>query len=304
MMKKTGIFLIMILAISNLNIEDVYSFNDVKEHWARNNITELTNSNIINGFEDNTFRPNNNITIAQFIKMVIKIKGENIKQGKEYWAQPFIDKATDLSIIDEGEFEEFDRNINRVEMARIIAKASESDYTPKNVNFVDISNLDYDNKKHIEEVLSKGIIQGYNDNTFKPEANATRAEAATMLVRFKKHLKASEKIEKETEEEQELKNIETNLELNYEIMNLEYNIENNDLIFNYEIERLSNKPIYVMVILQDANNGEYLKTIDFEIKDNKDSIKIKDLESRSYNITVAFDLEGLYKERSFTDIEL
>ena len=38
-------------------------------------------------------------------------------------------------------------------------------------------------KKAVGIASRKGIITGYPDNTFKPKANATRAEAVTVIVK-------------------------------------------------------------------------------------------------------------------------
>lgn len=49
------------------------------------------------------------------------------------------------------------------------------------VNFTDITN--HWAKNSIETLANKGIISGYRDGTFKPDATLTRAEFATMLIK-------------------------------------------------------------------------------------------------------------------------
>jgi len=49
------------------------------------------------------------------------------------------------------------------------------------VNFTDITN--HWAKNSIETLANKGIINGYRDGTFKPDATLTRAEFATMLIK-------------------------------------------------------------------------------------------------------------------------
>ena len=36
----------------------------------------------------------------------------------------------------------------------------------------------------VNELAARGIVNGYPDGSFKPEQTATRAEVATLLVRF------------------------------------------------------------------------------------------------------------------------
>ena len=43
--------------------------------------------------------------------------------------------------------------------------------------------FDHRANKHIESLAQKGIINGYSDGTFRPNANITRAQAAIMIVR-------------------------------------------------------------------------------------------------------------------------
>ena len=61
--------------------------------------------------------------------------------------------------------------------------------TGKNVELADIDFTDADSitesmKDSVAYCVNAGIIKGYNDNTFKPTNSATRAEVATMILRF------------------------------------------------------------------------------------------------------------------------
>jgi len=38
----------------------------------------------------------------------------------------------------------------------------------------------------VKKVVSAGLLKGFPDGTFRPTSNTTRAEAATMMVRFLK----------------------------------------------------------------------------------------------------------------------
>ena len=61
--------------------------------------------------------------------------------------------------------------------------------TGKNVELADIAFADAGSIKAKDAVaycVKAGIIKGYDDNTFKPANSATRAEVATMIMRFVK----------------------------------------------------------------------------------------------------------------------
>ncbi|MDO5713092.1 MAG: S-layer homology domain-containing protein [Tissierellia bacterium] len=50
-------------------------FTDTQGHWAEPYILKLKNEKILNGYEDNTFRPNNPISRVEFYTMVNKFVG-------------------------------------------------------------------------------------------------------------------------------------------------------------------------------------------------------------------------------------
>ncbi len=56
-------------------------FYDIEDHWANDSIKFLAERGIINGVSDKEFLPNNNITRAEFIKLLAKIiilQGQNL----------------------------------------------------------------------------------------------------------------------------------------------------------------------------------------------------------------------------------
>jgi len=57
------------------SFEAVESFTDIGEHWAKEEINEAAARGWVNGYEDNTFRPNNFITRAEAVSMINKVLG-------------------------------------------------------------------------------------------------------------------------------------------------------------------------------------------------------------------------------------
>ncbi len=85
-------------------------FEDIPQgFWAYGQIDKLTDENIISGYEDNTFRPQNFVTRAEYAAMVIKtIKQENLQIETMYtfedidnshWAWNYVIRAVNLDII-------------------------------------------------------------------------------------------------------------------------------------------------------------------------------------------------------------
>ena len=186
-MKK---FMMVVMSCILLLTNSVYAvvLTDVQDHWAKETIGYLVESGIVNGYDDGTFKPEDTVQVDAFIKMVVTSLGHTLENGSSYWASTFIDKAKELSLVKEGEFGTYESPINRAEMARMIVRALQEEY-PDNLDKYKSLITDYDTianiyQDYIVKAYTKGIITGYEDGSFKPEQNATRAEAATMIVRM------------------------------------------------------------------------------------------------------------------------
>jgi hypothetical protein len=148
---------------------------------------------IVNGFSDNTIRPNSNLTRDQFITMLVNSLGySDLEKNSTYWAQPFIDKAIDLKIISEEMFSDYKVEITRGEMASIIANVldtleengSNSDLELFMDKIKDYEDIPVNQRDSVLNVYSKGIITGLPDGTFAPNKFLTRAEGITVIIRI------------------------------------------------------------------------------------------------------------------------
>jgi thiol-disulfide isomerase/thioredoxin len=197
-MKKIILLLTMILITNtiamNVKAADDVFFNDVpNSHWAKDNIKKLVELGIVNGYKDGSFKPNKNINVDAFIKLIVTGLGyTEIKNAEGYWATNYINKALELSIIEDGQFDKYNRIISREEMASITAKALgqveekkdiQEDYTFIRNSINDFYNI---SDKYLQDVVESyhyGIITG-KPNGFDPKGTATRAEAVTVIVRL------------------------------------------------------------------------------------------------------------------------
>ncbi len=172
----------------------VVIFYDVPEgFWAENHIYDLYNKGLIAGYPDGSFKPDNTISRAEFLTLLIrgsKSFSPHKVDDRNHWfvTNGYYDIALFNGLIEGPEDNEFyfDENIQREEMAVLIYKMLnllEKD-TVKNSDklFKDRSKLTY--KDEISVVSNYGIISGYSDNTFRPSHLATRAEASKMLSTF------------------------------------------------------------------------------------------------------------------------
>ncbi len=167
-------------------------FKDTSTHWAKDAVTKLTHLGIIGGYPDGTFKPNQNIQVDEFIKLVVTAMGYNPSIGGGYWAEPFIQIAKNEKLIGNNEFSNFRRPITRQEMAKIITNATLSKEEAPEETFIaylrgqvkDYAKVADTYKQHVLTAYGMGLISGYTDGTFKPVNNATRAEASVVIIRL------------------------------------------------------------------------------------------------------------------------
>jgi Subtilase family./S-layer homology domain. len=187
-----------------LMIKEV-SFNDLNGHWAEEDIKVLASRNIISGYPDGSFKPENSVTRAEFAKMIVSaLNGgiytpqapsfEDVKPSD--WFYPYVETAKQLGIVN-GFNGRFDPNglITRQEMTAMIIRAMQQNkgekYFPTadtQLKFKDSSNIADWAKDSVSIGIEKGIVSGLDDETFAPEAKATRAQAAVMIMRLLKSL--------------------------------------------------------------------------------------------------------------------
>jgi len=177
-----------------LRVDNPYK-SDYVGHWAESNISEFISKGYIGGYSDGTFRPNSNITRAEFVKIVNNYFGLTRKSGKVFtdtkthWAKNDIDIAVTNGVCSGITNTEFKPNdyITREQAAVMISnykKISDKNYD-KIAMFTDRYNISSWAKSGVEGVIEKGYMGGYLDGSFKPKNKITRAEAVSTLSRIK-----------------------------------------------------------------------------------------------------------------------
>ena len=77
--------LISSVLLGSILMTPIYAYanpnrKDISGHWAKKEINQFISSGYVNGYEDGTFRPDNSITRAEFVKLVNKYFGFNNKE--------------------------------------------------------------------------------------------------------------------------------------------------------------------------------------------------------------------------------
>ena len=170
--------------------------SDISKHWAESTIKSFVNSKYINGYNDGTFRPDNLITRAEFVKILNKYFGLTNKSGKvfsdtsSHWAKEEIDIAVTNGIVNgfpDGTFKP-EAPITREQASVMISnykQISDKDLDKLNT-YKDSSEVSDWAQASVEGVLEQGYMSGYPDKTFGPKKNLTRAEAVVTLSRIAK----------------------------------------------------------------------------------------------------------------------
>ena len=135
--EAAAIFARLISEKKNEKISDKSNFNDVsKNEWYSDYIGYLSKYGIIKGYSDNTFRPNDNVTRAEFVAITVRFNSLFNKVKKDGYTVKYTDVAS---------------------------------------NYWAYSDITY--------AKNVGWLNGYADGTFKGDKAITRAEVVTVVNR-------------------------------------------------------------------------------------------------------------------------
>jgi hypothetical protein len=213
-MNRVYIIILIVLLSCGSSYGAEVRFSDIEGHWAEHIITKLMEKGIVSGFPDGTARPDQIITRGEFSALLArhikhedhKVKDKTLvfKDIENHWSQKNIEELIDAGIIvpmDYGDVFMPNKPITRVEivkmMVRSIGKGQETRRLNHKTSYKDDAKITDGDKGFINLATKYNLIKGYPDNTFRPKAETTRAEAFALFLRQEKAL---EKIKKELEE--------------------------------------------------------------------------------------------------------
>ncbi|GFI61688.1 cell surface glycoprotein 2 [Clostridiales bacterium] len=175
--------------------------SDISGHWAQSAINSWTSMGYISGYPDGTFKPDNQITRAEFVVLVNKAMRFSIKAnssfndvGNDYWGHDEIMKAVAAGYITgdgNGTFRPNDP-VRRQEAAVMIAKVKSLGTDASGTyTYADSGRLPNWASGYIGAVSKAGIMSGYPDGEFKADRTLTRAEAVVALNSAMNYVKPS-----------------------------------------------------------------------------------------------------------------
>jgi hypothetical protein len=203
-MKRLTIFLLVLLL---LPVQALAAFSDVPEtHWASASVEQMAEAGILEGYPDGTFRPDETLSRAQFLAMVVRACWPELaaepQDGEAWWA-PWYEVAVqkELLLDDCGAVfaanTEADMNapITRYEMATVLSRAYRTvGGTPvsREVTFTDADQFPEAYRSKVYTATMTGLLNGYPDGSFSGQAELKRSEGAAAVQRLCVHMRFDE----------------------------------------------------------------------------------------------------------------
>lgn len=176
------------------------AFRDLKTTaWYHDGIHWALDEDVMNGFEDGTFKPDGNTTRGQIATMLYRMEGSpaiaagnsysDVKAGK--WYTIAIGWATANNIVKgfgDGTFKP-DAPVTREQLATMLYRYADYkgkvvvDGSSASLNFSDAASVSGYAKEPVTWMVGKGLINGI-DGKLMPRGKATRAQVATLFMRY------------------------------------------------------------------------------------------------------------------------
>ena len=173
------------------------SFSDISSsYWARDFITQLAARDIIAGFPDGRFRPNEPVTRAQFAAMIRKAFNKNKVRNaisfrdisSNYWASSHIREAYEMGFLDNVSGDEFSPNRRLSRQDILVALTKGLDYSLSGSSesilqlYSDVATIPSEVRSVVAAATQRGLVVSYpNTKSLNLNAVATRAEVAAFI---------------------------------------------------------------------------------------------------------------------------
>lgn len=190
----------LVFSLAAIPMTAATSLSDISGHWAEKSINSLLEKNFVSGYPDGTFKPDNPVTRAEFLKILTSVlniapttggTSEFSDVSPDDWFFPYVVAAVEKGIVSgypDGTFKP-NNPITRQEAAKIVVKAKGIDETQAAVDFTLSMLSDGDQvaewaQPFVAAAVEEEIMMGDPSGAFRPNAQITRAETATIGFRM------------------------------------------------------------------------------------------------------------------------
>lgn len=190
---------------NNTEKKETVSFSDIDQAlWAKDAINRLASVGVINGYADGTFKPNNQITRAEFSKIIVLASGRydpKVTYTSDFkdvlpqdWHYSYVSAAYKFQFVGGRGAGIFDpnSNITRADLCLIVYRyiksinpnfKAKADANGNIATFADAASVPSWTTEAVSALYSNGIapLRDAANNKFEPTAYATRAECAYIV---------------------------------------------------------------------------------------------------------------------------
>ncbi|MGF7033396.1 hypothetical protein J2T17_004344 [Paenibacillus mucilaginosus] len=178
-------------------------FSDLNGHWAEESITFLAHKEVLQGYDDQSFKPDSNVSRAEFTVMIVNaLQAKMDREVKEFndidkhsWYRKAVLSGRAHDLVRGITEELFAPNevITREQMVAVLVRTSKylnvSDGVRQNTDqilsqFHDEAQISSWAKSEVAKGVDLGIVEGYEGDVFLAQKNGTRAEAAVLIDRL------------------------------------------------------------------------------------------------------------------------
>ncbi|CAH1209074.1 hypothetical protein PAECIP111891_03237 [Paenibacillus allorhizoplanae] len=197
--------------VINGNVTININFNDMKNsQWAMRYIASLASKRVFEGYEDGSFKPEKTVTRIEAITAAVRLMGLreqaesdaekqtklNFKDADKIpaWAVGYVAVALENDLFTESDDSvKPNEDANRLWATTLLVKALKLEAEAKanmtsTLTFKDAKQIPAGSVGYVKVAVDKGLIDGFEDNTFKPNQSVTRAQLAALLDRTNEQL--------------------------------------------------------------------------------------------------------------------
>lgn len=177
------VFMALTLLLAGTTLVRAYdiSFSDVPESsWFYEDVMTLSESGVVSGYPDGTYRPTKKVTTGESLKMILLAAGyPEPERAESHWARGYLKFAIDQGfLVRYQDITDLDVNMTRGMLAKLAANALGLSDPGTYGTFTDTDSV------YVEALYAAGIVGGYPDGTYRPDASVSRAEIAAIVNRI------------------------------------------------------------------------------------------------------------------------
>ncbi|ABR46530.1 S-layer domain protein [Alkaliphilus metalliredigens QYMF] len=179
------------LVVSSLSGVFAQNLTDIDGHWAKERIQDWVAAELLSGYPDGSFKPDQSISRAEFMSLVnksfdytVEKEGSFSDVSKDEWFASVVAVANGAGYISGYDDETMKPNqpISRQEVATIITKIMKlEENVEQAAEFTDHEGIAQWSKGFIGAVSAARYMNGYPDGSFQAKKEMTRAEAVAAL---------------------------------------------------------------------------------------------------------------------------